>query len=156
MKIEGMKTFVRHNSSRLTLSLFKEVGGGCVCVCLPVGLRVACVQCGLSRWRVWSGGAKRPLRKKGKATVNKAVHSAACTTRGRVPSGTAKHTARLRRRDWAFFPRAGLPRTHPSRRPHPSVLRLPFLCTKTSYEGWMEDGWGTVFHWVPLTNNHGY
>jgi len=32
--------------------------------------------------------------KKGQATVNEPVHSAACTTRGCVPSGTAKHTAR--------------------------------------------------------------
>jgi hypothetical protein len=43
---------------------------------------------------VWSGGAKRPPRKKETGTVNEAVHSAACTTRGCVPSGTAKHTAR--------------------------------------------------------------
>lgn len=92
MKKERMKSLSGATAADW-LSLFKDVGG-CVCVCLTACLRVACVECGQSRRRVWSGGAKRPLMKKGQATVNEPVHSAACTTRGCVPSGTAKHTAR--------------------------------------------------------------
>ncbi len=128
--------FVRRNSSRLTLA-FQGRRWVCVCVCLTACLRVACVECGQSRRRVWSGGAKRPLMKKGQATVNEPAHSAACTTRGCVPSGTAKHTAR-RPPPWL--------RILPTRRPvtYTYPPNLPFYpCRFFAPNHRTRDGWET-------------